>query len=461
MSPYIALSTSFGILALVVLSNDIATGTVYGVCLLILLIQIRGGNGRSAAQKAFLFLVGSAVLVSCFVRPAFLSAYPSLFKFRDIGVLTFSDLTISLIWATAFSLVFLVFYKWGLNLGSRKGGLTASRKWQFKIFCRPIFKFFIFVLAFLWLYLVFVTGYASKATESNKVLGLILPFNLLIPACLILSSKIATKAIMMRLFWFVLALLIAFAGVYRGSKAPPFLFLLIFFCLLYYDFAFVRGTHKIQISARSSFGLLIGVFSIIAGVYWANQFRWGVGEIIVRTVYHDSGPLPSEILFLLDVISKRLNVFDGLTVMTQFGDQIDRVEFSWANVFGATFAKLLPGVEGPPTMGVLVGREVNLMDYDVSYGGALGLFGAALIMQDFYGGMALVAIVAVCFGLLSERVAALPRGPEQLFAFILMVQLLASWLLSGNFDILMANLVMLLVQVVFYAVILGKLKRVA
>jgi|GEM_PF-3562487 len=409
-------------------------------------------------MKGFLVLTGLAIFAIFFIRPVFLLHFPYLFKFDRLYIPDLDELSRGLMLAGFLSTIFLLAVQFGLQTRRkhrRRGPKVRQEGWlEVRLFDKPMFSIFVVVLAVLFLWLIFFTGYAEKNSGQTQYLRAILPFDLLFPIVMVMvwRHKPGTAG---GAFWIGILALLCAATIFRGSKSALFLFLIGLLGL----FMYTRGNRAWPVR-RVMQTLFVTLIPLPLSVQIANFFRWGA-NIDLPNKYYTSDIVAPFNLYLLDVITKRLNGFDGQIVAQTLVNTFNINVFSWTNALASALGKLLPGVAlGGESMGVAIGRFVNLVDADVDYGGSLGLYGASILMNGPIGNLVFLLVLGFAVGRLARLALALKPGPEQALVFLIAVQIAAHWLISGNFDILISDFVVLLVQILFYGLLFGTARRI-
>lgn len=410
---------------------------------------------RDPRMAGFLTMAGFAVFAVMFIRPPVLAHFPEFFKFFRLGVPEPSDMVNALISSGVLSALFLLAMQTGLRpwrLGTRSRS-NRDAVLDVRLFDQPQFRAFVAALSMLFVVLVFFAGFLNKSSGGTQYLRLLLPFDLLIPVSLILIWYLPGQSLA-RLFWIGIVLALCAATVFRGSKSALFLIVMYTLGLMMYS----RGNRPIPLRRVLLIAFVVCV-PLPLSVQVANTFRFGY-DLWLPRIYFSSDLIAPANLYMLNLITQRLNGFDGVIVMQAFGERIDDSVFSWFNALSFAAGKLLPGVgAGSESMGVQIGRSVNLVDADADYGGSLGLLGASMLLNGAWMTYFFVPLIGLLLGRAARLIFILKPGPEQALVFILLVHQTALWMISGNFDILISNLVILLIHVCVYTLLLGSIRR--
>lgn len=403
--------------------------------------------------RGFFSIVSLAVFLTFFIRPLVLVFFPEFFKFFRLGQIYRDDLVPALVVSAVMSAALLgsLFVALQPIKLSARSSSSVQEKIEIQIFDRPAFKYFIVAISLFYAFIVIFLGFGSKATSGTEYLRLVLPFDLILPALFVLAWRIK-KWNFEKTVWVFLTLIICASVTIRGSKSAAFIILICILSLALYS----KPSQRIKYNHLLSLSI-VTVFILPILIYISNIFRFG-GNMKFPIMYYSSEYLSAPLLFIMDVISKRLNGFEGVVALKTFDDIIDTSHFSWIDIFKTVIAKLLPGVSfGSVPMGIEIGRVVNLVDNDVAYGGSLGLFGSSIAFSGAIGSIFVLGFLGVLLGKSVRLVMQVKAGPEQAFLYIFMAYTAAFWLVSGNFDNLLTNLTIAGVHLVFYTLLLGRM----
>lgn len=371
--------------------------------------------------------------ISIFPRIVFLSYDINHFKFDKIISIGLSDINQTLSVATLYLLALFIPPIMLLNRLRHK-----NQKIRYYVPLEKLSLNYIFfsIIAVVYGLAVIALGFNNKdGSSKSEVIKLILPIGLLLP--FFISSIFRQKGPLKKVS-ITLVLMIVVVEVLRGSKAGIFL-VPVYISLLLFFTREIISVNLIKLSILSAF--LIALISFV--LYHILNAR--------GLTFHQNVNILDLLYLLGEMISRRLNVLDGLILAVNYKNDGDVLNVSMTSILKTVLAKLLPGV--PPSgapIGVQVGQIFNMIDANKSYGGALGLFGICYYLLGLIGGLIPVSVIGLIIAYSLKIANYLQNGVFRDVIILVLFYNSFWWLISGNFDILLSSLIIVIFHLIFY-----------
>ena len=303
---------------------------------------------------------------------------------------------------------------------------------------------FLIFFSTVYLILVLAFGLFVKKSGDTALLKLLLPLELLLPLGV---TAIFYGGRMQKLVGITAVGVTFIAILFRGSKAGIFLSILYFFA--------VYCLQSEKQSKISVVRLMLVAAVLVAIVFYAiniaNEIRFG-GALLLPAVYQTS-ELPPIVYFLIDRVTQRFNGADGLIIMILHDTPL---KYTLSDALQSGIAKLVPGVSYTGySMGQYIG--INMVGIGEGYGGALGIFGASILLLKNAAPFFIMLCGAFIAWML-KIVSTANDGFEKTFVYLLLVYLSGLYIISGNVDVMLQFTVTLIFQIILYIMLIAKIR---
>jgi hypothetical protein len=414
----------------------------------------------------------ATLFVTHLARVPFLVAAPDLFLYPRVGAIS-ADLlaTVLLKYALYSGLLFAGIF-WGFRGASAKSRETRTPS------PRPVFLRASAVITCMSLmvfaarsFLQLGLGLHTKnvANPTFGFLGQLLPADLLYPVCILYLAKYRARIPLFEVIVFA-AIAAGMIGLtlVSGSRRS---FAAIGFALFIYFLA-QKGNFKLGVGRAlaitcATAGLLMLSFALAEPIRGLLKSRGTYnGQLLsvigtgVRTASRGDA-----LAVLGNAASRRISLgMDGMVAVELYRPDLAVAAFSPKSTGQRALAKLVPRYQAPGnavSSGQVVGMAYLGMPVDVQHASALGLL--ASLNLTFGRWISFLAIVA--FGALSAayfRLTARLADADLVYLLhFLGMQILFSWISSGNLDGLLASTATYLILFTTYAAIIAAMINVA
>lgn len=392
--------------------------------------------------------IAITLLVTTLARVPFLAAEPDVFLYHRIGVVTPEILAVVLVkFAFYAALLFLgLFLGFRLfarnpNVGARQGAPLFLRA---SVVIALVSLLIFSARAFLQLGL----GLHTKSVVNPRFgfLSELVPDGFLYPICILFIAKYRklVPPFEAAVFGAIVAGMIGLTVISGSRRSIAALGLALFIYFLSQ-----RGDFRISLGrgfALASLGLSLLLLSFaVAGTVRSTLRGQGgysadFGKVIWRgakTAFH-----PDAAIILGHAVSRRVSLgMDGLVAVEMYRPKLAVERFSPRSALQRAAAKLIPRYRAPGnemSSGKILGVAYDLQALDLRHASAFGLF--ASLNLTF--GRWLSFVAAFTFGLLCAAyfsITARIREPDVVYLLhFIGMQFTFAWIISGNFDGLVA-----------------------
>jgi hypothetical protein len=305
------------------------------------------------------------------------------------------------------------------------------------------------------LYLLLGCGIGVSGTYSPLAfIKRFLPLGLIMPVFTLYLFKYRKYLMRVeRIFIFSVIGLIVLTSLLQGHKSA----LLSIAEVIFLFYLLEKGDFKISLPKTVLWGgpILILIFVTFPVAMSIRSFmRWhGFSFDIFDVIFVNLSRLTSEEfrLGVLDMVTGRLNGYDGLLAVNIYKPPELNSIFNELYILKCTVARLVPKfhLEGI-SLGKAVGVYYTGHSLDIKHAGALGLFASIILIGKSIMSYVYITFIGILFGI-CFNIANKFKGyePRMLLSIIFSLQLIG-WMISGNLDGLLASFIVALVHLTFY-----------
>lgn len=420
--------------------------------------------GKYLKNKYAYIFICIVVWLSYLVRPLILIPHHDLFKYLKLSTIDNAIIGTSVLKIGMYTVCLLI----GFCASSAVFGMTLKEKAKaFRItsqgnsFFLPkkkaIRAFTVLAVMLLAVFnLLLKVGVKQVAASSAGALIFIIPELLIHLVCVLYILK---YKIYVRSYSVILGVLILL-GLLGGSKGAfaEIALLVVFYALQRGGNFKIKALKILPIIAGGTL-LLFATFSIANQIKYQILFSGGGFSFDIVSIFAKGffeAFKPSNMLYFADLVTTRFNGFDGFLATEIYQSDLLKEVFSFANTARRIVSKLIPFDGGTPTMstGKAVGIEYVGFSADVSFSGAVGLWGTVQLMAGAYGEVVAFGLGALWAYLLCQ----FQRVSDPDISFILqgyVMLMIAESIMSGNFDNTVSWFVIRLFQLALYVFLIN------